>query len=292
MPASVELLSILRSNASLRELFGDVLGSAPRLGAGDRVAPACSRRRDRSRAGEGFRRQPGRRPDAQARRGLCRPGAQLRGYAEPRARFRRRGNVPHRPQSPVGPARSRPRRPRLQRARARPGRTAADARVRRACRRIRESARRPRRDPCPRQARLARDDCGLGPRPDCHLRFPLERRGVERIKAARRCALLFAPGSTAARGADRADQGRPPLRGRHAAQALRPPGAARHAILGLHALPARRSGDLGAYGADARARRSRAIRASRPMSPRRCAAHSSASATRRRSRARCGRCAR
>jgi glutamate-ammonia-ligase adenylyltransferase len=31
MPASVELLSILRSNASVRELFGDVLGSAPRL---------------------------------------------------------------------------------------------------------------------------------------------------------------------------------------------------------------------------------------------------------------------
>src|SRR6202041_419422 len=31
LPASVELLSILRSNASLRELFGDVLGSAPRL---------------------------------------------------------------------------------------------------------------------------------------------------------------------------------------------------------------------------------------------------------------------
>ncbi|HTZ68428.1 MAG TPA: bifunctional [glutamine synthetase] adenylyltransferase/[glutamine synthetase]-adenylyl-L-tyrosine phosphorylase, partial [Roseiarcus sp.] len=31
MPASVELMSILRSNALLRELFGDVLGSAPRL---------------------------------------------------------------------------------------------------------------------------------------------------------------------------------------------------------------------------------------------------------------------
>jgi glutamate-ammonia-ligase adenylyltransferase len=31
MPASVELLSILRSNGSLRELFGDVLGSAPTL---------------------------------------------------------------------------------------------------------------------------------------------------------------------------------------------------------------------------------------------------------------------
>src|SRR4029077_10668163 len=31
LPASVALLSILRSNAALRELFGDVLGSAPRL---------------------------------------------------------------------------------------------------------------------------------------------------------------------------------------------------------------------------------------------------------------------
>ena len=31
MPASVELLTILRSNAGLRQLFGDVLGSAPRL---------------------------------------------------------------------------------------------------------------------------------------------------------------------------------------------------------------------------------------------------------------------
>jgi glutamate-ammonia-ligase adenylyltransferase len=31
MPASVELLSILRSNADVRELFADVLGSAPRL---------------------------------------------------------------------------------------------------------------------------------------------------------------------------------------------------------------------------------------------------------------------
>ncbi|HVP99372.1 MAG TPA: bifunctional [glutamine synthetase] adenylyltransferase/[glutamine synthetase]-adenylyl-L-tyrosine phosphorylase, partial [Roseiarcus sp.] len=31
MPAAVELMTILRSNASLRELFGDVLGSAPRL---------------------------------------------------------------------------------------------------------------------------------------------------------------------------------------------------------------------------------------------------------------------
>ncbi|MCC2104657.1 MAG: bifunctional [glutamine synthetase] adenylyltransferase/[glutamine synthetase]-adenylyl-L-tyrosine phosphorylase, partial [Hyphomicrobiales bacterium] len=33
MPAAVELFSILRSNAKLRELFSDVLGAAPRLAA-------------------------------------------------------------------------------------------------------------------------------------------------------------------------------------------------------------------------------------------------------------------
>ena len=33
MPAAVELLSLLRSNAALRELFADILGSAPRLAA-------------------------------------------------------------------------------------------------------------------------------------------------------------------------------------------------------------------------------------------------------------------
>ena len=31
MPAAVELMSILRSNAPVRELFGDLLGGAPRL---------------------------------------------------------------------------------------------------------------------------------------------------------------------------------------------------------------------------------------------------------------------
>ena len=33
MPAAIELFSILRSNARLRDLFGDVLGAAPRLAA-------------------------------------------------------------------------------------------------------------------------------------------------------------------------------------------------------------------------------------------------------------------
>ena len=54
MTASVELLSILRSNASVRELFGDVLGSAPRLAQVDRDAPARARRRDRSGPGKHF----------------------------------------------------------------------------------------------------------------------------------------------------------------------------------------------------------------------------------------------
>ena len=49
MTAAVELLSILRSNANVRELFGDVLGSAPRLAQVDRDPPACARRGDRSR---------------------------------------------------------------------------------------------------------------------------------------------------------------------------------------------------------------------------------------------------
>ncbi len=33
MPAAIELFSILRANKAVRDLFGDVLGSAPRLAA-------------------------------------------------------------------------------------------------------------------------------------------------------------------------------------------------------------------------------------------------------------------
>ena len=178
MPASVELLSILRSNASLRELFGDVLGSAPRL-----AQVIASRPHVLDAAID-----PGRVKDfddsleeGPMRKRVEAYVAQAHSYEDTlnRARdFAAEEMFLIGLRSPVGPARSRPRRTRLQRARARPGRTVADARVRRARRRIRESARRPRRHPCSRQARLARDDCGLGPRPDCHLRLPLERRGV------------------------------------------------------------------------------------------------------------------
>ncbi len=51
MPASVELLSILRSNEALRQLFGDVLGSAPRLAQVIANSTPCARRGDRPRAG-------------------------------------------------------------------------------------------------------------------------------------------------------------------------------------------------------------------------------------------------
>ena len=53
MPAAVELMSILRSNAALRELFGDLLGGAPRLAevvaARPHVLDAVDRPRPRPR---------------------------------------------------------------------------------------------------------------------------------------------------------------------------------------------------------------------------------------------------
>ena len=64
MPAAVELLSILRSNADVRELFGDILGGAPRLAAGHCDPPARARRRDRPGARRRFRARPRRRCDA------------------------------------------------------------------------------------------------------------------------------------------------------------------------------------------------------------------------------------
>ena len=66
MPGAVELMSILRSNAAVRELFGDLLGGAPRLAQVVAASPACARRRDRSRPRRGDRREP--RRGAQAAR--------------------------------------------------------------------------------------------------------------------------------------------------------------------------------------------------------------------------------
>ena len=55
MNASVELLSILRSNAHVRELFGDVLGLRAAAGAGHRDPAARARLGDRSGPGKQFR---------------------------------------------------------------------------------------------------------------------------------------------------------------------------------------------------------------------------------------------
>ena len=132
MPASVELLSILRSNASLRELFGDVLGSAPRLAQVIASRPhVLDAAIDPGRVEAISTRAWMKARCASASRPIVAQAHSYEDALEPRARLRRRGDVPHRPQSPVGPARSRPRRTRLQRAGARPGRTAAGARRRR-----------------------------------------------------------------------------------------------------------------------------------------------------------------
>ena len=87
MPAAVELMSILRSNEALRELFGDLLGGAPRLAdvvaarphALDAVidpARGCGAERTRRRGGGGA-----------AGGGLSGAEPRLRGCAEPRPRF-------------------------------------------------------------------------------------------------------------------------------------------------------------------------------------------------------------
>ena len=96
MPASVELLSILRSNGQLRELFGDVLGSAPRLAQVVATRPHVLDAAIDPARGVDFERSLDENGDARAGRSLHRPGARRRGRARPRPRLRRRGDVPHR----------------------------------------------------------------------------------------------------------------------------------------------------------------------------------------------------
>ena len=101
--------------------------------------------------------------------------------------------------------------------------------------------------------------------------FPADAGEFGRRQAARRLPLLFALHPAPARRADRADPAGNAVRGRHAAAALRPQGAARHPVLRLRALPARRGRDLGAHGADPRARdrrRRQSCGRRRPRDPR------------------------
>ena len=102
MPASVELLSILRSNSLLARIVRRRARQRPAARAGDRVPAACARRCDRSVAQPRLRQQLRRRGDGRAGRDVCVPRTELRGRAEPGARLRRRGDVSYRPQSLVG----------------------------------------------------------------------------------------------------------------------------------------------------------------------------------------------
>ncbi len=81
----------------------------PEARAGDRDPPARARLGDRSGPGKPLRGEPRGRGHAQAGGSLCGAGPDLRGWARPGARLHSGGDVPHRPQSAVGPARPRPR---------------------------------------------------------------------------------------------------------------------------------------------------------------------------------------
>ena len=113
MLGAVELMSILRSNAPVRELFGDLLGGAPRLAEVVAQSAARARRGDRPRPHRGDRRQPRRSADGGAGRRLPGAGEERRRHARPRPRLRRRGNVPDRRPAALGRARSRTRGPGL-----------------------------------------------------------------------------------------------------------------------------------------------------------------------------------
>ncbi len=252
MPAAVELFSILRSNAALRQLFADILGVAPRLAATVTAVPIFSTPRSiptgRSTTPDEIQARvasPG--PEPSRRRWP----ATYRGGAGSRAGRRPRGAVPHRAASvgwfrgpgSCGRTLCRPRR-RHRSSPSGPGRGRFRSRARQ----------RSRRRPGGRghgQVRVARDDRRLRSRSPHHLRLRSRAPRQRRTKAARGPPLLHAPLPAAHRGPDRGDPARNALRRRHAAAALGQPGAARDAVPRLPALSIRRGRDLGANGADA-----------------------------------------
>ncbi len=113
MPASVELLSILRSNADVRELFADVLGSAPRLAQVVTTRPhVLDAAIDPGRASRFEERIDDAAMTARVVEFVA-PAHEFRGRARPRARLRRRGDVSHRLEAALGRSRSRSRGPSL-----------------------------------------------------------------------------------------------------------------------------------------------------------------------------------
>ena len=211
MPASVELLSILRSNASLRELFGDVLGSAPRLAQviasrphvldaaidpgrvkdfDDSLEEGPMRKRVEAYVAQAHSYEDtlNRARDFAAEEMFLIGLNLLSGRLDPDRAGRAYSALA---QGLVGPLLTRVSDGLVaEYGRVRGGRVAILALGKLGSREM-----------------TAASDLDLIVIYD----FPSNAGEFERIKAARRCALLFAPGSTAARGADRADQGRPPL---------------------------------------------------------------------------------
>ena len=247
MPASVELLSILRSNAALRELFGDVLGSAPRLAQVIATRPHVLDAAIDPAREVGFETSL---DDDRMRERVEAFVAQAPTYEEAlnRARDFAAEETFHIGLNLLSGRLDPDRAGRAYSALAQGLIAVMLERGRERLRgRARARARRPGRGGRARQARLARDDRRLRSRSHSDLRFSRRRERVGRPQAARSGGLLRAADAAADRGPDRADQGGAPLRRRHAAQALRAPGAARDPALVVQALSAatrRRPGSI------------------------------------------------
>ena len=257
MSAAVELLSILRSNDDVRELFGDVLGSAPRLAEVIATRPHvldAAIDPDRTTDFEDSFNEEATRRRAETYVEQARNTEDALDRARDFAAEEMFLIGLHLLSGRLDPDRAGRAYSALAQALVGTMLKQVDGGLRR---RPRTRARRPRRGAGDGQARLARNDGGVRPRPDPHLRFPGRRRRVRRAEAARSRGLLFAPHPAPARRADRADPARIALRSRHAAQALGPQGTARHPVLRLRPLPARRGRDLGAHGAHPGARHRR-----------------------------------
>ena len=257
MPASVELLSILRSNAALRELFGDVLGAAPRLAQVIATRPHVLDAAIDPARGEDFEASfddntMGARVEAFVAQ------APTHEEALNRARDFAAEEMFHIGLNLLSGRLDSDRAGRAYSALAQGLIASLLARVAKAF--ADEHGR-------VRGGRIAVVGLGkLGSREmtaasDLDLiliyDFPAEAGEFDRPQAAWPGALLCATDAKAHRGPDRADQGRPPLRRRHAAKALRAPGAARDPALVVQALSAGGGGDMGAYDVDARPRRRR-----------------------------------
>ena len=270
MPASVELLSILRSNTSLRELFGDVLGSAPRL-----AQVIASRPHVLDAAID-----PSRSLDFDNNFDDEAMGARVETFVSQGHSFEdslnRARDFAAEEMFHIGLN--------LLSGRLDPDRAGraysalAQGLIEALLKRVSEAF----------AAEHGRVDGGrvavvalgkLGSREmtaasDLDLilvyDFPADAGEFKRPQTAQSESLLCKADAAADLGVDRADQGGTPVRSRHAAQALRTPRAARHPVRVVQALPGGRGRNLGTYGADPRPLRRRRVRVSEPISPRRC----------------------